>query len=201
MRKCSIFGVLATLQILVSLMSYQVLAGDDLTGEKYMVTLNTSLGLIELALDAENAPNTVANFVKYVEGKNYDGTLFHRVIPNFMIQGGGMRTGLIEIPTLAPIENEATNGLKNLRGTIAMARTQDPHSATAQFFINLKDNSFLDHTEKSTAGWGYTVFGQVSSGMDIVDKIAEVETGSVGHHENVPLEDVVIDQALLSENQ
>lgn len=182
-------------------MSYQVLAGDDLTGEKYMVTLNTSLGLIELALDAENAPNTVANFVKYVEGKNYDGTLFHRVIPNFMIQGGGMRTGLIEIPTLAPIENEATNGLKNLRGTIAMARTQDPHSATAQFFINLKDNSFLDHTEKSTAGWGYTVFGQVSSGMDIVDKIAEVETGSVGHHENVPLEDVVIDQALLSENQ
>ena len=201
MRKCSIFGVLATLQIFVSLMSYQVLAGDDLTGEKYMVTLNTSLGLIELALDAENAPNTVANFVKYVEGKNYDGTLFHRVIPNFMIQGGGMRTGLIEIPTLAPIENEATNGLKNLRGTIAMARTQDPHSATAQFFINLKDNSFLDHTEKSTAGWGYTVFGQVSSGMDIVDKIAEVETGSVGHHENVPLEDVVIDQALLSENQ
>lgn len=201
MRKCSIFGVLATLQILVSLMSYQVLAGDDLTGEKYMVTLNTSLGSIELALDAENAPNTVANFVKYVEGRNYDGTLFHRVIPNFMIQGGGMRTGLIEIPTLAPIENEATNGLKNLRGTIAMARTQDPHSATAQFFINLKDNSFLDHTEKSTAGWGYTVFGQVSSGMDIVDKIAEVETGSVGHHENVPLEDVVIDQALLSENQ
>ena len=201
MRKCGIFGVLATLQILVSLMSYQVLAGDDLTGEKYMVTLNTSLGSIELALDAENAPNTVANFVKYVEGRNYDGTLFHRVIPNFMIQGGGMRTGLIEIPTLAPIENEATNGLKNLRGTIAMARTQDPHSATAQFFINLKDNSFLDHTEKSTAGWGYTVFGQVSSGMDIVDKIAEVETGSVGHHENVPLEDVVIDQALLSENQ
>ena len=201
MRKCSIFGVLATLQILVSLMSYQVLAGDDLTGEKYMVTLNTSLGSIELALDAENAPNTVANFVKYVEGTNYDGTLFHRVMPNFMIQGGGMRTGLIEIPTLAPIENEATNGLKNLRGTIAMARTQDPHSATAQFFINLKDNSFLDHTEKSAAGWGYTVFGQVSSGMDIVDKIAEVETGSVGHHENVPLEDVVIDQALLSENQ
>lgn len=201
MRKCGIFGVLATLQILVFLMSYQVLAGDDLTGEKYMVTLNTSLGSIELALDAENAPNTVANFVKYVEGRNYDGTLFHRVIPNFMIQGGGMRTGLIEIPTLAPIENEATNGLKNLRGTIAMARTQDPHSATAQFFINLKDNSFLDHTEKSTAGWGYTVFGQVSSGMDIVDKIAEVETGSVGHHENVPLEDVVIDQALLSENQ
>ena len=201
MRKCSIFGVLVTLQIFVSLMSYQVLAGDDLTGEKYMVTLNTSLGSIELALDAENAPNTVANFVKYVEGRNYDGTLFHRVIPNFMIQGGGMRTGLIEIPTLAPIENEATNGLKNLRGTIAMARTQDPHSATAQFFINLKDNSFLDHTEKSTAGWGYTVFGQVSSGMDIVDKIAEVETGSVGHHENVPLEDVVIEQALLSENQ
>ena len=201
MRKCGIFGVLATLQILVSLMSYQVLAGDDLTGEKYMVTLNTSLGSIELALDAENAPNTVANFVKYVEGRNYDGTLFHRVIPNFMIQGGGMRTGLIEIPTLAPIENEATNGLKNLRGTIAMARTQDPHSATAQFFINLKDNSFLDYTEKSTADWGYTVFGQVSSGMDIVDKIAEVETGSVGHHENVPLEDVVIDQALLSENQ
>ena len=201
MRKYSIFGVLATFQILISLMSYQVRAADDLTGEKYMVALNTSLGSIELALDVGNAPNTVANFVKYVEERNYDGTLFHRVIPNFMIQGGGMRTGLIEIPTLAPIENEATNGLKNLRGTIAMARTQDPHSATAQFFINLKDNSFLDHTEKSAAGWGYTVFGQVFSGMDIVDQIASVETGSVGHHENVPINDVIIEHARIRDQQ
>ena len=110
-----------------------------------------------------------------------------------------MRTGLIEMPTNRPIENEATNGLENLRGTLAMARTNEPHSATAQFFINLQDNSFLNHTEKSPAGWGYAVFGKVSVGMDVVDKIASVDTGSVGYHENVPLEDVVLNQALLSE--
>lgn len=166
-----------------------------------MVTFTTSLGVIELQLDAGSAPGTVSNFIAYVESGHYDGILFHRVIPNFMIQGGGMRPGLIENPTGAPIENEADNGLKNLQGTIAMARTQDPHSATAQFFINLKDNSFLDHTEKSPAGWGYTVFGQVISGMDVVDQIASVETGSVGYHENVPIEDVIIEHARFRDQQ
>jgi len=166
-----------------------------------MVTLTASLGAIELQLDAGSAPDTVSNFIAYVEGGHYDGILFHRVIPNFMIQGGGMRAGLVENPTRAPIENEASNGLKNLRGTIAMARTQDPHSATAQFFINVKDNSFLDHTEKSSAGWGYAVFGQVISGMDVVDQIASVETRSVGHHENVPINDVIIEHAQLRDQQ
>ena len=166
-----------------------------------MVTLTTSLGTIELQLDASSAPDTVSNFIAYVEGGHYGGILFHRVIPNFMIQGGGMRAGLIETPTRAPIENEADNGLKNLRGTIAMARTQDPHSATAQFFSNLKDNSFLDHTEKSPKGWGYAVFGQVISGMDVVDQIASVETRSVGNHENVPINDVIIEHARLQVQQ
>ena len=166
-----------------------------------MVTLTTSLGVIELQLDVGSAPDSVSNFIAYVEGGHYDGILFHRVIPNFMIQGGGMRPGLVEGPTRVPIENEADNGLKNLRGTIAMARTQDPHSATAQFFINLKDNSFLDHTEKSPAGWGYAVFGQVISGMDVVDQIALVETGSVGYHENVPIDDVIIEHARLRDQQ
>ena len=162
-----------------------------------MVTLTTSLGAIELQLDAGNAPHTVSNFIAYVEDGHYDGILFHRVIPNFMIQGGGMRAGLVENQTRGSIDNEADNGLKNLRGTIAMARTQDPHSATAQFFINLKDNSFLDHTEKSSAGWGYAVFSQVTSGMDVVDQIASVKTGSVGHHEDVPIDDVIIERAQL----
>ena len=178
-----------------------VLIGDDSQGETRIVTLTTALGAIELQLDGGSAPGTVSNFIAYVEGGHYDGILFHRVIPNFMIQGGGMRAGLVENPTRAPIENEADNGLKNLRGTIAMARTQDPHSATAQFFINLKDNSFLDHTEKSPAGWGYAVFGQVISGMDVVDQIASVETGSVGYHEDVPIDDVIIEHARLRDQQ
>ena len=178
-----------------------VLIGDDSQGETRIVTLTTALGAIELQLDGGSAPGTVSNFIAYVEGGYYDGILFHRVIPNFMIQGGGMRAGLVENPTRAPIENEADNGLKNLRGTIAMARTQDPHSATAQFFINLKDNSFLDHTEKSPAGWGYAVFCQVISGMDVVDQIASVETGSVGYHEDVPIDDVIIEHARLRDQQ
>ena len=185
----------------VAVMLSTVLIGDDSQGETRIVTLTTALGAIELQLDGGSAPGTVSNFIAYVEGGHYDGILFHRVIPNFMIQGGGMRAGLVENPTRAPIENEADNGLKNLRGTIAMARTQDPHSATAQFFINLKDNSFLDHTEKSPTGWGYAVFGQVISGMDVVDQIASVETGSVGYHEDVPIDDVIIEHARLRDQQ
>ena len=166
-----------------------------------MVTFTTSLGDIQLELDTGNAPDTVSNFITYVLDGHYDGTLFHRVISDFMIQGGGMRIGLVENPTRAPIRNEADNGLKNLRGTIAMARTQEPDSATAQFFVNLKDNNFLDHTEKSPAGWGYAVFGRVILGMDVVDQIASVETGTVGGHENVPINDVVIEYARLKDQQ
>ena len=158
-----------------------------------MVTMKTSFGVIELELDAGSAPVTVQNFTEYVESGHYNGTLFHRVIPGFMIQGGGMGEGLIERQTRVPIENEADNGLRNLRGSIAMARTNEPQSATAQFFINLNDNSFLDHSEKTSAGWGYAVFGKVISGLNIVDEIAAVKTGSVGNHDDVPLEDVLLE--------
>ncbi len=164
-----------------------------------MVEMTTSKGVIQLELDAENAPITVANFLEYVKSGHYDGTIFHRVIPGFVIQGGGLESGMKEKATQAPIENEADNGLKNLTGTICIARTNDPHSATSQFFINLKDNSFLDHTEKSASGWGYAVFGRVTSGMDAVEAIAAVQTGNAGYHSDVPLEDVVLEKAIVPE--
>ncbi|MHB1360321.1 MAG: peptidylprolyl isomerase [Rhodocyclaceae bacterium] len=160
-----------------------------------MIKLTTNHGAITLELDAEKAPQTVANFLAYVESGHYDGTVFHRVINGFMIQGGGMGVGLKEKPTQAPIENEANNGLKNDRGTIAMARTSDPHSATAQFFINLADNDFLNHRAPSGQGWGYCVFGRVVDGMDVVDQIKGVKTGNKGFHQDVPVEDVVIEKA------
>lgn len=160
-----------------------------------MIKLTTNHGAITLELDAEKAPQTVANFLAYVESGHYDGTVFHRVINGFMIQGGGMGVGLKEKPTQAPIENEANNGLKNDRGTIAMARTSDPHSATAQFFINLADNDFLNHRAPSGQGWGYCVFGRVADGMDVVDQIKGVKTGNKGFHQDVPVEDVVIEKA------
>jgi len=166
------------------------------TGEKMsIIKLETNKGNITLELDAEKAPETVANFVDYVEKGFYDGLIFHRVIPNFMIQGGGMNPDMSEKPNGSPIKNEANNGLKNDRGTIAMARTQDPHSATSQFFINLKDNDFLNHTSESPAGWGYAVFGKVTDGMDVVDEIAKVKTGNHGPHGDVPLEPVIIKKA------
>ena len=164
-----------------------------------MVEMITSKGVIELELDTDNAPITVANFLAYVESNHYDGTIFHRVIPGFMIQGGGLGPGMHEKATREPIENEADNGLKNLTGTICMARTNEPHSATSQFFINLKDNSFLDHTEKTASGWGYAVFGRVTSGMDVVEAIAAVQTGNAGYHSDVPLEDIVLERAVVSE--
>lgn len=160
-----------------------------------MIKLTTNLGVIILELDAEKAPKTVANFLDYVKAGHYDGTIFHRVIDGFMIQGGGFLPGMRQKPTNAPIENEAANGLKNLRGTIAMARTSDPHSATAQFFINVADNDFLDFRAPSGNGWGYCVFGRVVEGMDVVDKIRSVRTGSRGFHQDVPLEDIVIEKA------
>jgi peptidyl-prolyl cis-trans isomerase B (cyclophilin B) len=160
-----------------------------------MVKLSTNLGTITLDLDAQRAPETVKNFLQYVQDGHYDNTVFHRVIDGFMVQGGGFEPGMRQKPTRAPVPNEASNGLKNERGTIAMARTGDPHSATAQFFINVADNTFLNHTAPTAQGWGYCVFGRVTGGMDVVEKIKGVRTGSKGMHKDVPVEDVVIERA------
>ena len=164
-----------------------------------MIKLTTNHGVITLELDGVNAPKTSENFISYVTSGHYDGTIFHRVINGFMIQGGGMGVGMKEKATQAPIENEAAlsikAGLKNDRGTVAMARTNDPHSATAQFFINVADNDFLNHRAPSGQGWGYCVFGKVVEGMDVVDKIKNVKTGNKGFHQDVPQEDVIIEKA------
>ncbi len=161
------------------------------------VKLETSLGNIMLELDAQKAPRTVANFVQYVKDKHYDGTVFHRVIDGFMIQGGGFTAEMQQKPTRATIQNEADNGLKNLPLTVAMARTSDPHSASAQFFINIADNRFLNHTQPTLNGWGYAVFGKVVAGADVVDKIRQVRTGNRGMFENVPTTPVTILKATL----
>ena len=182
------------LSLVAYLFSFAAHANQQLEN-KIMIKLSTSMGEITLELDAEDAPITVENFLSYVDSGHYDNTIFHRVIPGFVIQGGGLVSGMQEKQTGTPIQNEADNGLKNLTGAICMARTNDPHSATSQFFINLKDNQFLDHTEKTESGWGYAVFGRVVSGIDVVEKIATVETGNVGYHSNVPLEDVVLEKA------
>lgn len=164
-----------------------------------MIKLNTNMGCIVIELDSEKAPNTAANFLQYARDGFYDGTIFHRVISNFMIQGGGMLPGMIEKQPREPIENEANNGLSNVKGSIAMARTQDPHSATAQFFINIADNAFLDHSAPNAQGWGYCVFGKVVEGMDIVEKIKAVPTANAGHHQDVPTEDVIIESVEVEE--
>jgi peptidyl-prolyl cis-trans isomerase B (cyclophilin B) len=156
------------------------------------VVLHTNHGDITLELDAENAPASTANFLQYVREGHYNNTLFHRVIPGFMIQGGGMEPGMKQKPTRKPVANEATNGVKNRNYTVAMARTSEPHSATAQFFINVADNDFLDYTAPSANGWGYCVFGKVIGGKDVVDKIKAVPTATVGFHQNVPKDDVLI---------
>ena len=152
------------------------------------------MGDITVELDEDRAPATVANFRRYAEDGFYNDTIFHRVIPGFMIQGGGHTADMKEKPTREPIENEADNGLKNLRGTLSMARTSDPHSASSQFFINLVDNGYLNHTSKTHAGWGYAVFGKVVAGLDVIDKIAAVKTGRSGMHRDVPVEDVIIEK-------
>jgi peptidyl-prolyl cis-trans isomerase B (cyclophilin B) len=160
-----------------------------------MVVLHTSMGDIKLKLDDENAPATVANFLQYVRDGHYDNTVFHRVIDGFMIQGGGFEPGMKQKTTRGPVANEAGNGLKNTKYTVAMARTSDPHSATAQFFINVGDNAFLDYKGPSPQGWGYCVFGKVVEGTDVVDRIRAVQTGTSGFHQDVPREDVVINKA------
>ena len=162
--------------------------------------MHTNHGDITLELDAEKAPVTVENFMQYVRDGFYDGTIFHRVISGFMIQGGGMEPGMGQKETREEINNEADNGLSNVNGSIAMARTNDPNSATAQFFINVKDNAFLDHSSPTPQGWGDCVFGKVTEGMDIVDKIKSVATGSSGMHQDVPVEDVIIESVEIIED-
>ncbi|MBS1196816.1 MAG: Peptidyl-prolyl cis-trans isomerase, cyclophilin type [Proteobacteria bacterium] len=160
-----------------------------------MVKLTTNFGVITLELDAEKAPKTVENFLAYVKSGHYDNTVFHRVISTFMVQGGGFEPGMKQKSVNDPIDNEAANGLKNKRGSVAMARTNDPHSATAQFFINVVDNDFLDFKSPSGSGWGYCVFAQVAEGMDVVDAIRKVKTGNKGMHHDVPVDDVIIEKA------
>lgn len=164
-----------------------------------MIVLHTNFGPITLELDTDKAPKTAANFEQYVRDGHYDNTLFHRVIDGFMVQGGGFDTDFEQKPTRATIENEADNGLTNQKGAVAMARTQDPHSASAQFFINVSDNDFLNHRDKSVPGWGYCVFGRVVDGMEVVDKIRQVATGRRGMHSDVPVEDVILERAEITE--
>ena len=182
---------------ILSLVFFSTIKGNEPMNEaaadNVKVLFETSMGNITIELDMQNAPNTSANFLAYVDDGYFVDTTFHRVIPNFMVQGGGITADMRDKPSKrAPIENEAKNGLKNDRGTLAMARTGDPHSATSQFFINHADNAFLNFTSESMQGWGYAVFGKVSEGMDVVDAIAQVQTGDKGGHQNVPLEVITI---------
>ena len=165
-----------------------------------MITLHTNYGSIKIRLDFENTPKTAQNFLDYAKEGFYEGTIFHRVIDGFMIQGGGLTEDMHNKETKAPIQNEANKGGKNSRGTLAMARTMDPHSATAQFFINVKDNDFLNFQAESMQGWGYCVFGEVTEGMDIVDKIKSVKTGNQAGHQDVPVEIITIEKVEVSEN-
>jgi len=187
---------LVVLVAIVSLAMFTTVKGQkNMTDENAnpVVSIETSKGNITLELDAKNAPNTTANFLAYIEDGYFTDTTFHRVIPNFMIQGGGITADMRDKPSKrAPIKNEANNGLKNDRGTIAMARTGDPHSATSQFFINLKDNDFLNFRSETMQGWGYAVFGKVTEGLNVVDEIARVRTGNKGGHQDVPMESITI---------
>ena len=205
----SLAKLLASSLIALSLMSSNALAHEHAKEDKStnattktgttMVTLKTSHGDIQIELNAEKAPRSVENFLQYVKDGHYDGVIFHRVISNFMVQGGGFDADMNQKPTRGPVVNEANNGLKNDKYTLAMARTNDPHSASAQFFINTKDNDFLNFTSETPSGWGYAVFGKVVSGTDVVDKIEGVRTGQVGPYGDVPMEPVVIESATIAE--
>ncbi len=190
--------------ILAALITSPTMAGnkqiDPAKGAKHMIVeIKTNMGAFTLELDAEKAPETVANFIQYANDGFYNGTIFHRVIPGFMIQGGGFEPGMNQKETRSNIKNEADNGLKNDKYTIAMARTPDPHSASSQFFINGKNNSFLNFTSPTSQGWGYTVFGKVIAGEDVVDAIEQVGTGSNGGHQDVPINDVIIESVTVKE--
>ncbi len=189
--------IAVVLAAILSLVFFSTFKGNkpmnEATSENASVLFETTMGSITIELDMQNAPNTSANFLAYVDDGYFVDTIFHRIIPNFMVQGGGIAEDMSDKPSSrASIENEANNGLKNDRGTLAMARTGDPHSATSQFFINLVDNGFLNFTSESAQGWGYAVFGKVTDGMDIVDAMAQVQTGDKGGHQNVPLETITI---------
>lgn len=186
--------VLRVIVPLLAIFSFSTIADKTMNP---LIKLTTSMGEIVLELDAEKAPLSVENFVNYVNNEHYDGLIFHRIIPNFMVQGGGIEPGMSERANLSPISNEADNGLKNDKGTIAMARTNDPHSATSQFFINLKDNDFLNHTSKDARGWGYAVFGKVVEGVGVVDAMGQVSTGSANGQQDVPVKDVVLIKAVV----
>ncbi|MBC8211703.1 MAG: peptidyl-prolyl cis-trans isomerase [Gammaproteobacteria bacterium] len=195
--KKSLSSFSTVLVALLSLVLFTTVKGEkpmnDETSSNPVVILETTMGNITVELDAKNAPNSTANFLAYAEDGYFNDTIFHRVIPNFMVQGGGITADMKDKPSKrAPIKNEANNGLKNDRGTLAMARTNDPHSATSQFFINHKDNDFLNFRSESMQGWGYAVFGKVTEGMDVVDKIAAVRTGNTGGHQDVPAETITI---------
>ncbi len=197
LMKKSLLSFSVVLTAILSLVLFTSVKGEksmnDETSNNPVVIIETTMGNITVELDAENAPNSTANFLAYVEDGYFTDTTFHRVIPNFMVQGGGITADMSDKPSKrAPIQNEANNGLKNDRGTLAMARTNDPHSATSQFFINHKDNSFLNHQSETSQGWGYAVFGKVTDGMDIVDDMAAVKTGNKGGHGDVPLETITI---------
>jgi cyclophilin family peptidyl-prolyl cis-trans isomerase len=185
------------LRKLLALLALSALGAEPALAAEPRVELKTNHGAIVIELNQTKAPKTVANFLQYVKDGHYNGTVFHRVIDGFMVQGGGFDKDMKQKTTRAPVENEAANGLKNDYGTIAMARTSDPHSATAQFFINVKNNDFLNFRDPTPQGYGYTVFGKVVSGMDIVDKIAKVQTGNAGPHQNVPRDPVVIESAAI----
>lgn len=189
------------LGLMMSLSNYSYAAEPVKEQEKKSVNVEmvTNKGTMILELDAEKAPKSTANFIEYVKAGHYDGTIFHRVIKGFMIQGGGFQPGMAQKPTRAPIENEANNGLKNVTGSIAMARTNDPQSATAQFFINAKDNSFLDYTSPTPQGWGYAVFGKVSQGIEVMQAIEGVATTNKGGMGDVPVEDVVIEKVTIKD--
>jgi len=195
--KQTLVPIAVVIAAILSLVLYPYFKGDnsmnDTTASNPTVLLETSMGNITIELDMENAPVSSENFLAYVDDGHFVDTTFHRVIPNFMVQGGGITADMQDKPSSrAPIENEARNGIKNARGTLAMARTSDPHSATSQFFINHADNEFLNFTSESMQGWGYAVFGKVTEGMDVVDQIAQVPTGNKGGHQNVPIDTVTI---------
>jgi peptidyl-prolyl cis-trans isomerase B (cyclophilin B) len=190
--------ILSMMLFLTSTLSFAT--ENTMSDTQTKVKLTTTLGEIIIQLNAAKAPVSSANFLTYVNEGFYNGTIFHRVIPDFMAQGGGFDTSFNQKAVHAPIKNEANNGLKNTRGTLAMARTNDPNSATAQFFINLKDNSFLNHTSPTASGWGYAVFGEVIEGMDVVDAMAKQATGNRGGHQDVPKTDIVIEKAEVVKN-
>jgi peptidyl-prolyl cis-trans isomerase B (cyclophilin B) len=202
-RSLASLSLLTALTLMVSPIQAQTTSQSN-TGSSSMTTsprvkLTTTAGDIVIELDAVNAPKSAENFLTYTREGFYDNTVFHRVIDGFMVQGGGFEPGMKQKTTKAPIENEATNGLKNDKYTLAMARTNDPHSATSQFFINIANNDFLNHTAPTAQGWGYTVFGKVVEGQDVVDAIRGVKTGNAGFHQNVPTNDVVIEKAVILE--